>query len=72
MWRKVKASLKAAGVDHVLYDEVVIEPTDRSFQDAARFARESNGRRFRVRGRRIGDRHVQGGQSLREASLPSS
>ena len=39
---KVKASLKAAGVDHVLYDEVVIEPTDRSFQDAARFARESN------------------------------
>ena len=39
---KVKASLKAAGVDHVLYDEVVIEPTDRSFQDAAGLARESN------------------------------
>ena len=38
---KVKASLAAAGVDHVVYDEVVIEPTDRSFQDAARFARES-------------------------------
>ena len=39
---KVKTSLHAAGVDVVTYDEVVIEPTDRSFQDAARFARESN------------------------------
>ena len=38
---KVKASLAAAKVDCVVYDEVVIEPTDRSFQDAARFARES-------------------------------
>ena len=39
---KVKASLDAAGVDHVVYDEVLIEPTDRSFQDATRFARQSN------------------------------
>jgi alcohol dehydrogenase class IV len=39
---KVKASLAAAGVDAIVYDEVVIEPTDRSFQDAARFARESD------------------------------
>src|SRR3954471_19588585 len=39
---KVKTSLTAAGIDHVLYDEVLIEPTDRSFQDAARFAREAN------------------------------
>jgi alcohol dehydrogenase class IV len=39
---KVKASLAAAKVDCVVYDEVVIEPTDRSFQEAARFARESN------------------------------
>ena len=39
---KVKASLAAAKVDCVVYDEVAIEPTDRSFQDAARFARESN------------------------------
>ena len=38
---KVTASLAAAGVDHVVYDDVLIEPTDRSFQDAARFARES-------------------------------
>jgi alcohol dehydrogenase class IV len=38
---KVKASLAAAKVDCVVYDEVAIEPTDRSFQDAARFARES-------------------------------
>jgi len=27
---KVKTSLTAAGIDHVVYDEVVIEPTDRS------------------------------------------
>jgi len=39
---KVKASLAAAHVDCVVYDEVAIEPTDRSFQDAARFARDSN------------------------------
>jgi alcohol dehydrogenase class IV len=38
---KVKASLAKAGVDCVVYDEVVIEPTDKSFHDAARFARES-------------------------------
>jgi hydroxyacid-oxoacid transhydrogenase len=39
---KVKTSLTGAGVDCVLYDEVAIEPTDRSFQDATRFARESH------------------------------
>ena len=39
---RVKTSLTAAGVDHVVYDEVLIEPTDRSFQDASRFAREAN------------------------------
>jgi hydroxyacid-oxoacid transhydrogenase len=39
---KVKASLAAANVECVVYDEVVIEPTDKSLQEAARFARESN------------------------------
>jgi alcohol dehydrogenase class IV len=38
---RVKGSLAAAGVDCVVYDEVRIEPTDQSFQEAARFARES-------------------------------
>ena len=38
---KVKDSLRAAGVDAVVYDEVRIEPTDTSLQDAARFAREA-------------------------------
>ncbi len=38
----VKASLAAAGVDTVVYDDVSIEPTDRSLQDAARFARETD------------------------------
>ena len=35
---KVRASLAAAGVDVAVYDAVAIEPTDASFQDAARFA----------------------------------
>ena len=39
---KVKASLAAAGVDVVVYDEVQVEPTDASLQAAARFAREAN------------------------------
>ena len=34
----VQASLAAAGVDVAVYSECVIEPTDASFQDAARFA----------------------------------
>ena len=36
----VKGSLAAAKVDVAVYDEVVVEPTDASFQDAARFAAE--------------------------------
>jgi alcohol dehydrogenase class IV len=34
------ASLEAAGVDAVVYDEVKVEPTDQSFLAAAQFARE--------------------------------
>jgi hydroxyacid-oxoacid transhydrogenase len=37
---KVRSSLAAAGVDAVVYDETVIEPTTASFQAAARFAAE--------------------------------
>jgi alcohol dehydrogenase class IV len=36
----VKASLVAAGVDVAVYGEVAVEPTDLSFQQAARFAAE--------------------------------
>ena len=36
------ASLKAAGVDTVVYDDVKVEPTDQSFLAAAKFAREGN------------------------------
>jgi alcohol dehydrogenase class IV len=36
----VRSSLATAGVDVAVYDGVVIEPTDASFQDAARFAAE--------------------------------
>ena len=34
----VKASLAAAGVDAAVYGDVAVEPTDGSFQEAARFA----------------------------------
>jgi alcohol dehydrogenase class IV len=37
----VKKSLTAAGVDHAIYDEVKVEPTDVSFQAATRFAAEA-------------------------------
>jgi alcohol dehydrogenase class IV len=36
----VVESLRAAGIDHAVYTEVRVEPTDRSFQEAARFAVE--------------------------------
>jgi hydroxyacid-oxoacid transhydrogenase len=35
---EVIGSLRAAGIDAVVYDAVEIEPTDTSFEDAARFA----------------------------------
>jgi len=38
--RRALASLAEAGVDAALYDETAVEPTDRSFQDAARFLAE--------------------------------
>jgi len=38
---RVKASLAAAKVDAVVFDEVTIEPTDVSLQSAAAFAREA-------------------------------
>ncbi len=36
------ASLREAGVDPVVHDAVVVEPTDASFRDGARFALEAN------------------------------
>jgi alcohol dehydrogenase class IV len=35
---QVRDSLRTAGIDVVIYDEVKVEPTDQSFQAAARFA----------------------------------
>jgi alcohol dehydrogenase class IV len=37
---KVRRSLEQAGLDFALYSEVKVEPTDASFLEAARFARE--------------------------------
>jgi alcohol dehydrogenase class IV len=37
---QVRDSLKAAGIDVVIYDEVRVEPTDQSFLAAAKFATE--------------------------------
>ena len=39
---KVKQSLAAAKIDCVVYDDVAIEPTDKSLQEATRFAGDSN------------------------------
>ncbi len=39
---RVQESLRAAGVDVAVYDEVRVEPTDRSFAAAARFASEGD------------------------------
>lgn len=36
----VTQSLKAAGIDFAVYDEVRVEPTDHSFRQASRFAQE--------------------------------
>jgi hydroxyacid-oxoacid transhydrogenase len=38
----VRSSLKAAGIDAVVYDEVVVEPTSASFKAAAKFAAEGS------------------------------
>jgi len=35
------ASLRAAGIDVAVYDDVKVEPTDESFRAAARFAAEA-------------------------------
>src|SRR5438067_531107 len=39
---KVKASLASVRIDAIVYDEVTIEPTDASLQEAARFAHDAN------------------------------
>ena len=38
----VTRSLKAAGIDYAVYDEVRVEPTDASFKQASRFAQEGS------------------------------
>ncbi|SPM29482.1 hydroxyacid-oxoacid transhydrogenase [Mycobacterium terramassiliense] len=42
IFAKARDSLVAAGLDVVAYTDVHVEPTDASFRDAARFARECN------------------------------
>ena len=39
---KATASLKAAHIDFEIYNEIEIEPTDRSFRNAYRFAQDGN------------------------------
>ncbi len=38
----VKKALKKSGIDLEIYDQVAVEPTDRSFQEGTRFAKEGN------------------------------
>ncbi|NUP06448.1 MAG: iron-containing alcohol dehydrogenase [Polyangiaceae bacterium] len=40
-YRRVERSLRAAGLDVVTFADVHVEPTDASFQEAARFAKEA-------------------------------
>ena len=42
IFAKTHGSLLAAGLDVITYTDVHVEPTDASFQEAARFAQESN------------------------------
>jgi alcohol dehydrogenase class IV len=37
---RARESLRAAAIDHAVFDEVRVEPTDRSFAAAAAFARD--------------------------------
>ncbi len=64
---KVKASLAAAKVDAIVFDEVAIEPTDTVAAGGGEVRARSERRRLRVRRRRLGDGHVQGGKPLRDA-----
>jgi hypothetical protein len=61
----VKASLEAAGVDAAIYSGVSVEPTDASFQEADALCGRRQIRRLRVRRRRLGHGHLQGGESVR-------
>ncbi len=63
---RARASLRAAGVDVAEFAAVRIEPTDGSFREAAAFARDARRRRLRLGRRRLGDRHRQGGEPLRD------
>ena len=38
----VSESIKQAGIDHAVYDAITVEPTDKSFQNAAEFATSGN------------------------------
>ena len=59
-----RRSLASAGLDVVTYTDVRVEPTDASFQDAARFAARRS-RTVCLGGRRFGHRHGQGCQPVR-------
>jgi len=55
----VLESLKAAGIDVVVYDEVAVEPTDASFKRAAQFASEGRFDGFVSVGGGFRDRYLQ-------------
>ena len=69
----VSASLRTAGVEFVIYDEIAVEPTTASFQAAARFASEvESSTALRLGRRRLGDGHLQGREPVCDASGPTS
>ena len=65
---RVLESLRAAGIEAVLFDRVRVEPTDESFRDGHRLRRGGAIRRLRRRRRGLEHRHGQGGQPVRHLS----
>ena len=65
---RVLESLKASGIEAILFDQVRIEPTDESFREAIDFAVGGPIRRLRRRRRGLDHRHGQGGEPVRHLS----
>ena len=59
---RIKGLIEDEGIEVVVYDRARVEPTVESFQDAADFALEHDGRRLRVGRRRLEHGHRQGRQ----------
>ena len=62
---RVLEALRGAGIEAVLFDQVRVEPTDESIQEAIDVRRRGAIRRLRRRRRGLEHRHGQGGEPVR-------